>query len=176
MHRRQFLLGTGALMVGLPVRAAPPPIHTIDRLKLDVVIELGVQTINVTGWKVTVNEDIGMDVIAANAGPLGINVCYAKPVRGDWRLIERWYIGPGERNKLVFRRVPDNEDMFFYAELRRSNTEWPFVSGDVPNSNANIASDNTSCHMSWIAPQRIDLQVQPQPRASNRQGIWAERH
>jgi hypothetical protein len=165
MHRRRFLIGSGAFVAGARAFADPPPIHTLDRLNLDVWIEYQVQKVNVTGWKVTVNEDISIDVIAANAGPLGAKFGYAKPVRGDWRRIEEYFVGPREERKLIYRRKPDNEDMFFYAWIEdpsQPNT-FPIVSGDRGNSNAGILANNTGCHMSWNRPQELHLQVQPTP-------------
>jgi hypothetical protein len=167
MNRRKFLIGTGAILVAEPMSADPPPIHTLDRLHLDVEIQLDVSSVPVTGWKVTVNEDISMDVLAWNPGPRGAKFCYAKPggIAHPWVRQEEWFVGPGESMKLVYRRKPDNEDMFFYAEIedpRGSNIFRP-VTGDRPNSNAGIQDNKTKCHMSWNSPQELHLQVQPTP-------------
>jgi hypothetical protein len=142
-----------------------------------VETQLDVYSVEVTGWKVTVNEAITMDVLAWNPGPRGAKFCYAKPgglahpwVRdGDGE----WFVAPGESRKLVYRRKPDNEDMFFYAEIEdpsRGPNIFTAVSGDVPNSNAGIEKNNTICHMSWSVPatahsrsQELHLQVQPKP-------------
>ncbi|MCC7340531.1 MAG: hypothetical protein IT170_05550 [Bryobacterales bacterium] len=165
MNRRHFLLSCGSLgAVNLAI-ADPPPIHTLDRLHLDVWIEYQVQKVEVTGWKVTVDEDISMDVLAWNEGPLGAKFGYAKPVRGDWRRIEEYFVGPGEKSKLVYRRKPDNEDMFFYAWLEDPSrpSTFPIVSGERGNSNAGIHDNHTRCEMSWTRPQELHLQVQRTP-------------
>ena len=107
-----------------------------------------------------------MDVLAWNSGPRGIKFGYAKPVRGDWRRIEEWFVAKGEAAKLVYRRKPDNEDMFFYARIHNPSQCadcFAPLSGDVPNSNAAILSNDTKCHMSWNNPQEMHLQVQPTP-------------
>lgn len=165
MYRRHFLIGSGGLLAVSQAIANPPTIHTLDRLNLDVWIEYQVQKVNVTGWKVTVNEDISMDVLAWNPGPLGAKFGYAKPVRGDWRRVEQYYVGPGEEQKLIYRRKPDNEDMFFYVWIEdpaQPNT-FPIESGERGNSNAGIQENHSICHMSWNKPQELHLQVQATP-------------
>lgn len=174
MKRRDFLISTGALIATSQMNtiASPPGddddhrARTIDRLNVTVWDRDRTSEFGITGWKVTVGEQISWDTFAWNPGPKAIKIGYVKPdgISHPWQWIAEFYIHPGESRKLIMRGKPENEDFFFYALIfNRAPDIYTIVDGNQGNSNGGIHDNSRVVHMSWTRPQEIHLEMRPTP-------------
>ena len=166
MDRRSFLFGLFAAATVVPggLLAQAPLVRKLERSRKTVGTPIPRGRLRtdftVWGWHVELEEDddVIWRLLATNPGPLPARAVYCKPfTTGPWQIVERFPVPAGSSAIQLKEWRADNEDHFFFFEVRRREGWRPINAAAAQHAWRDPT--NRVAHMEWHQPQELRLEV-----------------